>query len=102
MAASSPPLAQVSRDSVTKHRHLPGAGKTGGVSLANESIAVWKHLHIEGYTDPQDHARLSVPTVTSLGSLGRPAGRTCLHLIAVGSPGGALWLAELLAVMRQI
>lgn len=29
----------------------PAAGKMGGVSSANESVAVWKHLHIEGYTD---------------------------------------------------
>lgn len=63
---------------------------------------MWKHLHIEGYTDPQ-HACLLVPTVTSLG-ISREA---CRAGPAFTSLPGALWgelcvALWLRAAVRQI
>lgn len=60
--STSSAIFLVSRDCLCHLAQAPVqvAGETGGVSLANESIAVWKRLHIEGYTDPQHHARLPV------------------------------------------
>lgn len=90
MAAHSPPDSTAVF--VTEHSLLAARG-THGVSLANGS----SELHGSTFT-LKDTLTCSTTSVSQCprcclcrSSLGRPAGRTgrtCLHAIAVGSPGG--------------